>query len=158
MATADFEISVISGRPITEIEAMQIIGLRRQLDPETEFVEGELEKSAEPPHVIIVAKNMDGVIVGMVFYAPYYPGTSACSCIWNLIVNESDRRKGIGRALIQKAAALTYVAEKGKVLAFAKDPESVLSRMGFSRGDGFYLELRASLGFEGVATPFLMAV
>lgn len=106
--------------------AVRLGQLVAQLSPSaTEPTRDELESvAASPATRLLVARDGDGNVLGMLTLAVFRTPTGIRAWIEDVVVDEAARGRGLGRALMQRALELAY-AEGARTVDLTSRPTRV---------------------------------
>lgn len=117
---------------------LQIDSLLHQLSPAAPAVDGsrlaELLKDAD--FKLFVAKNDDGIVVGMLTLTACHMISYTKYWIEDVIVDDSCRGLGLGRALVRAAVNYVKEHETSPVIYLTSNPSRVSAR-NLYRSEGF---------------------
>lgn len=135
----DYTIQLLGAQEFDDKTLQQVNGLLHLLNPEASTIEvGRLAQLIEEGRLILfVAKNVDGHISGMLTLC--ICPTLAQDKLWieDVVVDDSCRRKGVGRKLLRSAITHCAATWPGSTVYLTSNPTRQAART-----------LYASEGFE----------
>ena len=135
----DYAIQLLGAQELDDKTLQQVNGLLHLLNPEASTIEvGRLAQLIEEGRLILfIAKNVDGHISGMLTLC--ICPTLAQDKLWieDVVVDDSCRRKGVGRKLLRSAITHCAATWPGSTVYLTSNPTRQAART-----------LYASEGFE----------
>ena len=127
----DYTIQLLGAQELDDKTLQQVNGLLHLLNPEASTIEaGRLAQLIEKGTLILfVAKNADGHISGMLTLC--ICPTLAQDKLWieDVVVDDSCRRKGIGRELVRSAIAHSAATWPGSTIYLTSNPTRQAARI-----------------------------
>lgn len=134
----DYAIQLLGAQELDNKTLQQVNGLLHLLNPEASTIEaGRLARLIEEGRVMLfVAKNADGYISGMLTLC--ICPTLAQDKLWieDVVVDDSCRRKGIGRKLLRSAIAHSAAIWPGSTIYLTSNPTRQAARILYA-AEGF---------------------
>ena len=134
----DYAILLLGAQELDNKTLQQVNGLLHLLNPEASTIEaGRLALLIEEGRLMLfVAKNADGYISGMLTLC--ICPTLAQDKLWieDVVVDDSCRRKGIGRKLLRSAIAHSAAIWPGSTIYLTSNPTRQAARILYA-AEGF---------------------